>query len=417
MAHKWDSFLRTNLRGKYVQADAARMDAMNVITHYKDLSPSMEKFTFNDGTNKMLLCLKGTIPVLYRGTTYNIPVAIWLQEAHPQVSPFCYVKPTNTMQVRQGRHVDANGRVYLPYLTDWRQGSHNLVGCVQVMCHVFGEEPPVYSKPAPVRPPPQPHTPYSTQHGAPYPTYPAQGPPTTTYQPAFPSQTPYPTVNPQRPPYPTPMRAGYPPYGGYPPVPPDTRSVAPASAYPPQPSQVNAQVQKESTIDENMIKASLMTAVNDKLKRRFKDTVAQAQSEIQALKKTENDLKAGTVKIDSIVDRLEKEVADADSNIIMLEQKNEEFEKELDKLQKKQDDLDVDDVVMATTPVYRQIVSSFAEEQALEDTIYYLGEALHKGVVDVDTFLKHVRAMSRQQFMLRAVIQKARKSAGLADVY
>ena len=160
-----------------------------------------------------------------------------------------------------------------------------------------------------------------------------------------------------------------------------------------------------------------MTAVNDKLKRRFKDTVAQAQSEIQALKKTENDLKAGTVKIDSIVDRLEKEVADADSNIIMLEQKNEEFEKELDKLQKKQDDLDVDDVVMATTPVYRQIVSSFAEEQALEDTIYYLGEALHKGVVDVDTFLKHVRAMSRQQFMLRAVIQKARKSAGLADVY
>ena len=35
-----------------------------------------------------------------------------------------------------------------------------------------------------------------------------------------------------------------------------------------------------------------------------------------------------------------------------------------------------------------RLLKAFAEEQALEDAIYYLGEALRKNVVDLDVFLK-----------------------------
>ena len=174
--------------------------------------------------------------------------------------------------------------------------------------------------------------------------------------------------------------------------------------------------QQQPAVDDSMIRASMLTAVNDKLKRRLKDTLTQADSEMQLLKQTESELKAGEEKLNSILKRLENEIHEADTNIVLLETKNVELDKELERL-KQQDKFDADEAVMATTPVYRQIVSSFAEEQALEDTIYYLGEALHKSVVDTDTFLKHVRALSRQQFTLRALIQKARKTAGLANIY
>lgn len=50
----------------------------------------------------------------------------------------------------------------------------------------------------------------------------------------------------------------------------------------------------------------------------------------------------------------------------------------------------------------------------MEDAIYYLGEALRSGVIDLETFLKHVRQLSRKQFMLRAIMQKCRQKAGLA---
>ena len=35
-----------------------------------------------------------------------------------------------------------------------------------------------------------------------------------------------------------------------------------------------------------------------------------------------------------------------------------------------------------------RLLNAFAEEQATEDAIYYLGEALRKGVIDLDVFLK-----------------------------
>lgn len=37
---------------------------------------------------------------------------------------------------------------------------------------------------------------------------------------------------------------------------------------------------------------------------------------------------------------------------------------------------------------FHRLLNSFAEEQAIEDAIYYLGEALRKDVIDLDVFLK-----------------------------
>ena len=42
--------------------------------------------------------------------------------------------PTATMLIRQGRHVDANGKVYLPYLSDWKKGRSDLKGLAEIMC-------------------------------------------------------------------------------------------------------------------------------------------------------------------------------------------------------------------------------------------------------------------------------------------
>lgn len=58
-----------------------------------------------------------------------------------------------------------------------------------------------------------------------------------------------------------------------------------------------------------------------------------------------------------------------------------------------------------------------AEENAIEDTIFYRGEALRRGVVDLVVFLMHARLLSRKQFQLRALMQKAGKTAGLSDLY
>lgn len=48
-----------------------------------------------------------------------------------------------------------------------------------------------------------------------------------------------------------------------------------------------------------------------------------------------------------------------------------------------------------------RLVDAFAEEQAIEDAIYYLGEALRKNVIELESFLKVLLVMLSGIFYLR----------------
>ncbi|ELW70746.1 Tumor susceptibility 101 protein, partial [Tupaia chinensis] len=174
---------------------------------------------------------------------------------------------------------------------------------------------------------------------------------------------------------------------------------------------------RDGTISEDTIRASLISAVSDKLRWRMKEEMDRAQAELNALKRTEEDLKKGHQKLEEMVTRLDQEVAEVDKNIELLKKKDEELSSALEKMENQSENNDIDEVIIPTAPLYKQILNLYAEENAIEDTIFYLGEALRRGVIDLDVFLKHVRLLSRKQFQLRALMQKARKTAGLSDLY
>lgn len=77
-----------------------------------------------------------------------------------------------------------------------------------------------------------------------------------------------------------------------------------------------------------------------------------------------------------------------DKNIDCLKQKDEELTAALERMQSQSEDNDIDDVIVPTAPLYKQILNLYAEENAIEDTIFYLGEALRRDVIDLDVFLK-----------------------------
>ncbi|XP_055453622.1 tumor susceptibility gene 101 protein [Psammomys obesus] len=358
------------MMSKYKYRDLTVRQTVNVIAMYKDLKPVLDSYVFNDGSSRELVNLTGTIPVRYRGNTYNIPICLWLLDTYPYNPPICFVKPTSSMTIKTGKHVDANGKIYLPYLHDWKHPRSELLELIQIMIVIFGEEPPVFSRPT---------------VSASYPPYTATGPPNTSYMPGMPSGI-----------------SAYP--SGYPPNP-RVSALSPSG-----PS-------RDGTISEDTIRASLISAVSDKLRWRMKEEMDGAQAELNALKRTEEDLKKGHQKLEEMVTRLDQEVAEVDKNIELLKKKDEELSSALEKMENQSENNDIDEVIIPTAPLYKQILNLYAEENAIEDTIFYLGEALRRGVIDLDVFLKHVRLLSRKQFQLRALMQKARKTAGLSDLY
>lgn len=111
------------------------------------------------------------------------------------------------------------------------------------------------------------------------------------------------------PPYPSPQQSNF---GNYPPyMPSPTGYPHPAvgggggaasggSMYPSQ--EINSQ-----TITEEHIKASLISAVEDKLRRRIQERVNQCYAEIETLNRTKQELGEGRAKINANIAKLEKE--------------------------------------------------------------------------------------------------------------
>lgn len=71
-----------------------------------------------------------------------------------------------------------------------------------------------------------------------------------------------------------------------------------------------------------------------------------------------------------------------------MKRKDEELSEALEKMENQSENNDIDDVIVPTAPLYKQILNLYAEENAIEDTIFYLGEALRRGVIDLEVFLK-----------------------------
>ncbi|KAJ2948366.1 hypothetical protein O0L34_g7603 [Tuta absoluta] len=387
---------------KYKHRDYTAREVISLIQVYRSLTYRLEAFVFNNGTRKDLLNLEGTIPVNYKGAYYNIPICIWLMDTHPQNAPLCFVKPTPDMSIKVSKYVDSNGKVYLPYLHEWSQNGSTLQALVQVMIAAFGELPPVYSKPRNETRAPYPVNSFMPQpSGFPYP----QVSPT----PGYPTTTPYPTAsNLPYPSYGTPYPGAASTNGTpYPPAA-QTTPYPPAAGYGgPSPDTAGG------TITEEHIKASLLSAVEDKLRRRLKEQSQQSQAELETLRRTQQELREGKSRLEDILARLQRERSDLDKNVTILQEKEKELETAVERLSE-QEGIDVDEAVVTTAPLYSQLLNAFAEEATLEDAIYYMGEALRKEVIDLDTFLKQVRTLARRQFTLRALMHKCRQKAQLA---
>ena len=131
---------------RYKYPEPTRRDLLTALSNYKGLQPKVDNFVFDSGNEETLIGLQGTIPIIYRNNTYNIPVCFWLQTDHPSVAPIGFVQPTHDMQIKASQAVDYNGRIIVPYLSEWKYPESSLHDFMQVCILVFGQSPPVFSK-------------------------------------------------------------------------------------------------------------------------------------------------------------------------------------------------------------------------------------------------------------------------------
>ena len=116
--------------------------------------------------------------------------------------------------------------------------------------------------------------------------------------------------------------------------------------------------------------------------------------------------------MDSIIEKLKQELVTVETELKLSNVKIDEMNSVKEKLDSSGDPVDCDEAVTATAPVFKQLLQgryfssnrncllylknlAHAEDAAVEDALYFLGESLRRGVLDCESFLKHVRNLSR----------------------
>ncbi|OLY81123.1 Tumor susceptibility gene 101 protein [Smittium mucronatum] len=133
----------------FAKPKKAYKEIEDVLSKWDSLLPRVDEYTSENGSITSLLKLHGTIPVEINNSTFYIPVSIWFPRQFPEISPYVYVVPTESMIIKSNSNVNQRGRVTCEYTNAWDSGQKNviLVGLIHELIDIFSKESPVFSKP------------------------------------------------------------------------------------------------------------------------------------------------------------------------------------------------------------------------------------------------------------------------------
>lgn len=108
--------------------------------------------------------------------------------------------------------------------------------------------------------------------------------------------------------------------------------------------------------------------------------------------------------------RILREIEQAEQEVKKVADKVAEADKWLQENDKPDSQIDYDAVTDPKDQLTKQLLYLVAEDATTEDTLYYLDKALGLGRLDLESYLKLVRTLCREQFQVRAVIKKVHEA-------
>ncbi|CAN6279482.1 unnamed protein product [Urochloa humidicola] len=338
---------------------------------FPSLHPKAALFTHNDGRAAHLLQADGTIPIHHAGASYNLPAVIWLPEPYPRSPPLVFLSPTRDMVIKPHHPlVDRSGLVAnTPYLRSWVFPSSNLVDLVRSLSHLFGLDPPLFTR----NPPPP--------TAAPPPANPMPQPQPPRVAPSH-SQSPSPSYR----------------HGGFP--------ASPQLAPRPPPTEDPAEVFKRNAVAKLVDMAYADAAAVRTAREAEVDALFAVQAE---LRHRGDVVTQGVRKMGEEKEALERHLQD----VMMATDVMEAWVMDNNRRGNTQA---TEDAVEPADVLSRQMIECTAADLALEDTIYALDKAIQEGSVPFDGYLRSVRALSREQFFHRALSAKVHSEQQRAKV-
>lgn len=365
-------------------------DVCIVLMKYDKLNPRTRVYVNEQGGQDLLLQLHGTVDA--------VSINAWIPKEYPRKSPVMYIVPPQDKVIQPNNHLDASGKYYHPTLSSWAEtygkdednvgrkaSEHRFLKImgefVKTINSAYVFKAPIHS--APPRPPrPLSISAESTENKSTTPTIPAR--------PAKPESRP----------------ASAPPL----PAKPSRPSISNLAQ-----STSNLSIMDEETtasLDPHRERAlrdvrssldDMDRSVKEELESESVDKYRKLASSVSFLRErtlaeSEDALKQDHLKLASYFNTIETKLHEGRQLLTQIDQMPE---------------LDLDTDVLAETVAYNQLLKLVCENCAINDVLDSLQEAFENGAIPLQALMKHTRSLAREQFMIRAHLDKCISACGL----
>lgn len=97
-----------------------------------------------------------------------------------------------------------------------------------------------------------------------------------------------------------------------------------------------------------------MTAVQQKVRQQMDMLTQVSETELTGLRETNQKLRSGNEELRSVMARIQQQQTEMDTNVSLLQKKNEEIQQALVSLQAMRESFSVDQAIVTTAPLYDQ---------------------------------------------------------------
>jgi len=162
------------------------------------------------------------------------------------------------------------------------------------------------------------------------------------------------------------------------------------------------------TQDEILLKNALIESATETCKSKLGEEYSKTRAEIDSLHSENKDLIEGQEAIHGILEKKDLKEGEIDDEVNIINSVLEDLKLVLklrseDKEISKEDlNKDLENLIQIPFSVHSQLLEAVADDAAIEDCIYTLGRNLN--IISTEEYLKHVRDLSRKQFLARLQI-------------
>jgi ESCRT-I complex subunit TSG101 len=156
--------------------------------------------------------------------------------------------------------------------------------------------------------------------------------------------------------------------------------------------------------DEKLLKTFFLKSASETCRSKLGEEYSKTKAEVDSLHSVNKDLIDKQEEIQNILENMKAKEIETNETVEVVGKTLETFKSVLIERSKEVKGDDIEELIKVPNAAHAQLLEALANDEAINDCIYALGQGLENEKITLEVYLRKVRELSRKQFTCRILV-------------